>query len=200
MAKKKEVQEPAETPKPKKRKSYSKRATQARRKMSRNRGIEPGGRKKAMNNENCKLTPKLAKQMELLIRQGNFIKTAAQVCGIDANTFSVWMRRGNTAIATNNKLPEEQKFANFVHRMRRAEAQAEEAVNHAGEVDHKHSGVVELDLSKFTLEQKKFFLDVLEGKKTFDEMPTAWAGLLENKLVLLPPQESETVADEHQAE
>jgi transposase len=63
-----------------------------------------------------KLTPELQKRIVKLVRDGNYIETAAIAAGITKQTFYNWMERGKAG---------EEPFAEFFDALKRAEAEAE---------------------------------------------------------------------------
>jgi hypothetical protein len=77
------------------------------------------------------LTPELRDKIVEVVSAGNYLKTAAQFCGVGQSTLQGWLARGRTAAAAveagQEVPPEEERYLEFLASVTQAETRAEVA-------------------------------------------------------------------------
>lgn len=77
------------------------------------------------------LNPELTDRIVQVVAAGNYLKTAAQFCGVSQATLQAWLARGRAAAARADNgediTPGEQPFLTLLERVTQAETQAEVA-------------------------------------------------------------------------
>lgn len=83
-------------------------------------GDEANKDKRVITGRPTKLTPELTGRIAAVVRDGNYLITACQICGISKQSFLNWMSRGEEEAGNGRGL-----FFDFMCAIKKAEAEAE---------------------------------------------------------------------------
>lgn len=136
-----------------------------------------------------KLTPELQDQIVAAIQRGAYVETAANMAGINTDTFYEWLRKGarmHDVVKKGKKIirPENQRLIEFSVAIQKATAQGEMrdivAVDNAAQAGAWQAAAWKLERRNYTRWGRKVAITDDQGGNFFAGMARAWAAALES--------------------